>query len=167
MSDIDSVLYMSDGTRTVLRFSRNELRQQIYMCKINVRIMQCIGDEKLELYYRWLTDLFIQAYKYLNQTEIKKGQNTINYKCDVKKLKSQSDITQVISGYTALKKSGHNLSGICPFHSEKHPSFIVYPESQSWYCFSCHRGGDLISFIMLVEKVEFKSALEILAGGNP
>jgi DNA primase len=65
--------------------------------------------------------------------------------------------------YTTLKPQGKALSGLCPFHSESHASFAVYPESQSWWCYGCNKGGDVFSFVMLKECLSFAEALRFLA----
>ena len=62
-----------------------------------------------------------------------------------------------------LKRRGRNLVGLCPFHSEKTPSFTVYPDSQSFYCFGCGAGGDVITFIKKIENLEYVEALRFLA----
>ena len=79
-------------------------------------------------------------------------------------VKSRLDVIDVLSGYVALTKAGRNYKAICPFHTEKTPSFIVNPERQSWRCFgACADGGDVISFVMRREKLEFGEALRLLA----
>lgn len=80
----------------------------------------------------------------------------------LEELKSASDIEQVISQYVGLKRRGRHLTGLCPFHSEKTPSFTVYPDSQSYYCFGCHAGGDVITFIRTAENLEYIEALRLL-----
>lgn len=81
----------------------------------------------------------------------------------LEELKYASDIEQTISPYVTLKHRGRNLLGLCPFHSEKTPSFTVYPESQSYYCFGCGNGGDAITFIRQVENLEYIEAVRFLA----
>ena len=82
----------------------------------------------------------------------------------IDEVKQKTDIVEVIGRYTPLTKSGRTFKGLCPFHSEKHPSFFVYPEQQSWHCFgACNTGGDVFSFIMKTENLDFGEALRLLA----
>ncbi len=78
-------------------------------------------------------------------------------------LKSRCDISDVVSSYVNLKRRGRNLVGLCPFHSEKTPSFNIYPENGSFYCFGCGVGGDVITFIMKIENLDYVEAVKYLA----
>ena len=83
----------------------------------------------------------------------------------IEDVKQRSDIVEVIGQYTTLKKAGRTYRGLCPFHSEKTPSFFVYPEQQSWHCFgACATGGDVFAFVMKKQTVSFGEALQLLAG---
>ena len=77
-------------------------------------------------------------------------------------LRMRCDIEQVISPYVNLKRRGKNLVGLCPFHNEKTPSFTVYPDSQSFYCFGCGAGGEAIGFIRRAENLDFTEAVRYL-----
>jgi DNA primase len=82
---------------------------------------------------------------------------------DLEEVKIRTDIIDVISEYVQLKKSGQNWKGLCPFHSEKTPSFTVSPTKQIYYCFGCSSGGDVFSFLMKYDNLSFQEALNILA----
>ena len=82
----------------------------------------------------------------------------------ITELTERSDIVDVVSGYVRLsKKSGSNLFGLCPFHSEKTPSFSVSPDKQIYHCFGCGKGGGVINFIMEMENLPYPDAVAFLA----
>ena len=81
----------------------------------------------------------------------------------IEELKMNCDIESVVSSYVQLRKRGRISTGLCPFHSEKTGSFTVYPESQSFYCFGCGAGGDVIGFIRRIENLEYVEAIKFLA----
>lgn len=81
----------------------------------------------------------------------------------LQELLSRSDIESVISSYVNVKRRGRNLVGLCPFHGEKTPSFTVYPETASFYCFGCGAGGDVITFIKRIENLDYIDAVKFLA----
>lgn len=78
-------------------------------------------------------------------------------------LRYKSDIEEVVSSYVSLKRAGRNLKGLCPFHSEKSPSFTVYPETMSYYCFGCGAGGDVVTFVKNIENLDYIESLKFLA----
>lgn len=81
----------------------------------------------------------------------------------INEIKYRNDIESVISQYSNLKRRGKNLVGLCPFHSEKTPSFTVYPENGSFYCFGCGVGGDVITFTGLIENLDYIESVKLLA----
>ncbi len=76
---------------------------------------------------------------------------------------ARNELEDVIGRYVTLKRAGSNYNGLCPFHNEKTPSFTVFPATKSFYCFGCGAGGDVISFIMREENLDYVGALEFLA----
>lgn len=82
---------------------------------------------------------------------------------EVLEIKQKVDIVDLISSYVRLKKSGRHMGGLCPFHNEKSPSFMVSPELQIFKCFGCGKGGDVFSFIEEAEGLDFPGALQLLA----
>lgn len=78
-------------------------------------------------------------------------------------LRTRADIESTVSSYVSLKRRGRILTGLCPFHSEKTPSFTVYPETQSYYCFGCGSGGDVITFIKNIENLDYIESVRYLA----
>lgn len=81
----------------------------------------------------------------------------------LQELKLRNDITEVASSYVNLKRHGRNMVGLCPFHGEKTPSFNIYTENGSFYCFGCGAGGDVITFIMRIENLDYLEAVRFLA----
>ncbi len=81
----------------------------------------------------------------------------------IEEVKSRLDIVEVIGERVPLKKAGRNYRGLCPFHQERTPSFFVFPESQHYHCFGCGAGGDVFTFVMQLERLEFPEALQLLA----
>ncbi|MDO8729676.1 MAG: DNA primase [Candidatus Omnitrophota bacterium] len=81
----------------------------------------------------------------------------------LQEIQDRLNIVEVIGATLSLKKAGRNFKGLCPFHSEKTPSFMIYPEKQFFICYGCGAAGDLISFVMKHEKLEFPEAVEVLA----
>jgi DNA primase len=78
-------------------------------------------------------------------------------------VRNSADIVRVVSDYVSLKGTGNALKGLCPFHSEKTPSFTVHRDKQFFHCFGCQAGGDVFSFVMLAEKLPFPEAVEVVA----
>ena len=78
-------------------------------------------------------------------------------------IRERSDIVELIGSYVTLRRAGSNYTGLCPFHSERTPSFTVFPDTQSFFCFGCEAGGDAFTFVMRSENLEYPEAVEFLA----
>jgi len=87
----------------------------------------------------------------------------VNSQADKERVRDANDIVEVVSGYVQLKSAGKNFKGLCPFHREKTPSFMVSQERQSFKCFGCGAGGDIFEFLMRIEGMTFPEALQRLA----
>lgn len=81
----------------------------------------------------------------------------------IEEIVNRTDISDLIGSYVTLKRAGSNMHGLCPFHSEKTPSFTVFSRTNSFYCFGCGSGGDAITFVMKAENLDYPSAVEFLA----
>lgn len=81
----------------------------------------------------------------------------------IEEIKQKLNVVSFITPYVPLKQAGRNFKGLCPFHAEKTPSFMVSPERQMWHCFGCSKGGDVIAFYQQIERLEFYEALKSLA----
>ena len=81
----------------------------------------------------------------------------------IQEVVARNDITDVVGSYVQLRHRGRTHTGLCPFHSEKTPSFVVYPETQSFYCFGCGAGGDVITFIRNINNLGYVEAVKFLA----
>jgi len=81
----------------------------------------------------------------------------------IQQLLSHCDIEDVVSSYVSLRSEGSRKKALCPFHSEKTPSFIVYPNTQSFYCFGCGAGGDAVTFVRRIENLDYVEAVKLLA----
>lgn len=83
---------------------------------------------------------------------------------DASEVKLRADFVVIASRYTRLRRAGRQFVGLCPFHSEQHPSFYVEPDRKIWKCFGCEAGGDLFAFVMRAEGCDFFDAVRIVAG---
>lgn len=86
-----------------------------------------------------------------------------DFRAEIEEIRDKADILNVVNDYVQLKKVGHRYVGLCPFHSEKTPSFSVSPERGFFHCFGCGQGGDVFTFMQLIERVEFPEAVRMLA----
>ena len=83
----------------------------------------------------------------------------------IEELTRRTDIVELVGNYVQLKRKGRLYGGLCPFHSEKSPSFYVYPDTQSFYCFGCGAGGDAITFAKKINSIDYPEAVKMLAAG--
>ena len=83
---------------------------------------------------------------------------------DAREVKSRADFLAIASRYMRLRRAGRQFVGLCPFHSERHPSCYVHPEKKIFFCFGCGRGGDVFDFVMLAESCAFSEAVKIISG---
>ena len=81
----------------------------------------------------------------------------------IDEIRQRCDMASLVGQYLALEKRGKNMLGLCPFHSEKTPSFTVTPEKQLFYCFGCGASGNVFNFIMRMENLSFPEAVRLLA----
>lgn len=101
---------------------------------------------------------FIANYK---PKKDRKNKAKNNFEAEIEQAR-QAPIVNIASSFLQLQRSGRNWKGLCPFHKEKHPSFYIYPETNSFYCFGCNQGGDVIKFTKLAFNLGFKEAVEYL-----
>ena len=78
----------------------------------------------------------------------------------IEELTRRTDIVELVGSYVQLKRKGRLYGGLCPFHSEKTPSFYVYPDTQSFYCFGCQAAGDAISFVRKINSIDYPEAVK-------
>ena len=81
----------------------------------------------------------------------------------IQKIRDHTDVVELVGRSVSLKRAGRNHKGLCPFHDEKSASFNVNPDRQTFYCFGCHEGGDVFSFLMKTENLTFVEAARSLA----
>ena len=81
----------------------------------------------------------------------------------IEELTRRTDIVELVGGYVQLKRKGRLYGGLCPFHSEKTPSFYVYPDTQSFYCFGCGAGGDAVTFTKKINSIDYVEAVKQMA----
>lgn len=160
MADFDA----SDLEYLVSHFTPSELRWEAHRAEVNASTYHALVEDDLagffgllQSYLEWARDILIRN---IPKPKLRPGW------VDAQAVKVKTDILSVVERYVKLRKSGRTYQGLCPFHSEKHGSFYVYPNKQTWHCFgACGKGGDVISFVMLAERVDFKGAVAILAMG--
>jgi hypothetical protein len=142
-----------------LRLIRNRVKDTFSRWFWREVVKMYVGDELLEV-ERQIQRLkrlkFISQYR---QHSLALGKKLTQEKINQARL---MPIVDIASSFLRMKKSGKNYLTLCPFHQEKHPSFYLYPDTNSFYCFGCNRGGDVIKFVELHFVYDFKQAVEYL-----
>jgi hypothetical protein len=159
MFDADDVEYLLN------RFDLLEIKEMIHNAEIQSAVYRTFGeDNKAYYYFDFISAANLAIDILRSRLPIPPPVQLYNgVKIDIETIKGRNDIVSVAERYTTLKKSGNRYSGRCPLHEEKTPSFIVYPDRQTWHCFgACSRGGDVIDLVMLAEHLDFKAAAEAL-----
>ena len=148
-------------------FGIHQLRYEIKQSEIKQAVDNALRTDDWPAYAPFPYGDYIACCKDAirwQRDNVKQTVTPLPYHIDVDALKARLDIVAEVERHTELRRFGNRFTGCCPLHGEKHPSFIVYPDTQTWHCFGYNRGGDVISFIMLVEDVDFKGAVNNLAG---
>ena len=143
----------NDSKQLAERFNLAELRRELHHAKVNA-----LPDWPGYGYWLWYIDVVSEAIEIKKVTMpkpvVKPGH------VDLEALKARLDIVSVIENYgIVLKKAGHNLKACCPFHDERTPSFMVYPDQNRFQCFGCQAKGDTLDFIMKFEGISFREAV--------
>jgi hypothetical protein len=151
----------------VLHLTIEQLRHEHYHATIQVAVCRQFGDPD-EYYWEAYLDavkLALEVRRWLDtplKTKSKPG--PARNHLSIAEIKACTDILTVVSQYVQLRKCGTRYIGKCPFHDDRAPSLVVYPDTQTWYCFGCNQGGDVISFAMKINNLDFSEAIKILAG---
>ncbi len=164
MTESKVIFTAKDIDYLCLHFDLAQLKCELHHADIEASVSAYFEDE-WQFYWRDYSEAVKMAIDILraNQPVAKPIKSHI----DTEAIKSRHGIVAVIEGYMPLRKSGNRFSGVCPFHTHKNPknpSLTVYPDNQSWYCFGCNKGGDVIDFVQLAENTDFKGAATVLGG---
>jgi hypothetical protein len=148
-SDIDNILQMWDGDGLRWRFTIEELRKQIRREE----------DEELASALRLCMEIMMSYLPKPPPVITPTGE-----KIDVLTLKARTDIVAVAGRYTELKSGGGRFTGKCPLHESKGRPLTIYPGQQSYHCFHCGKGGDVVNMVMVFQNIDFKAAVGVLNG---
>ncbi len=161
--DQDDIIYVADlytshfkveDLRAALR--RSEYLEGYHGGCVDYNLREVLWERELQYLFRSALELIRSRQPKPDSTRSVKFIN-------LDELKRTLDIVEVIGRYVKLKKAGRNYNALCPFHSEKRPSFMVYPETQTWHCYgACNTGGDAIKFVMQYQHLDFKQAISLL-----
>jgi hypothetical protein len=143
----------TDSKQLAERFSLPELRHEEHAAA-----MHLIPDQDDYGYWCWYADVVRGAlmFKRANQPKPTAIPGHIN----IEAVRERADIVSIVEGYgIRLLKSGKNFKALCPFHSDKSPSFYIYPEEKRFHCYGCQADGDFIDFVMKLDNIGFKEAV--------
>ncbi len=152
--DLDDANYLAG------HLSAQQLRKEIHNTDIQQSVARCFGEDTEAFYWEDFgkaCELALGIQK-ASQPKVEAREGRFS----VKATKEAHDIVDVINRYTKLRKAGKEYIGKCPFHQDNHPSLQVSQQKQVFYCFSCHRKGDVINFIMQIEDLDTKRACLLL-----
>ena len=142
----------------------SQLRREIRNADNKFRLARC-QNIPAEIFWRDFADACKLAIRIIERNKPKPTFERGRKKESAEDIKARYDLVDYIGQYTRLRKAGNNFTGICPLHSEKRPSLMVYPDKQSWHCYgACNTGGSVIDFVMKYENLDFKGALLRLGG---
>jgi len=144
-----------------------QLRAEIHDAEVQAAVADTFRDTEYQTEvdsfpFADYVDICQKAMQWQQQSTPK--QTHVTGHIDIEAIKATNDIVAVIERYTKLPKTGKNFTGCCPIHQDKNPSLTVYPDQQSWHCFGCNRGGDVIAFIQEIEHTDFRGAAAVLGG---
>jgi hypothetical protein len=147
--DIDHILQMWDGDRVRWRFTVEEIRKQIRREE----------DTELASALKVCLEIMMTYYPQPKPVVTPLGETI-----DVATLKVRVDIVDVVGRYTEVKKAGPRFTGKCPLHESKGRPLTIYPGNQSYHCFHCGKGGDVVNMVMTFQNLDFKTAVSVLNG---
>lgn len=162
MSDRTCIFASSDIDYLASTFNEGQLRRELRQAKVQQSVYQQFGEDQEEYYWHDYAEAVKLALDIIRSHRPKP--KPIPGRVNVIDIKARADMVAEVERYTKLRKSGSRFIGSCPLHEDKHPSLVVYPDQQSWHCFQCNRGGDVIAFTQAVEHTDFRGAAAILGG---
>lgn len=147
------------------QFDLQGLRRQMHACDVQASVCRTFGEDDWSDFYADLKSAMELAVDilYSMRTRLlatpRPGQKEV---IDVEIVKQRNDVVSVVGRYTQLRKSGSRFNAKCPTHESKGLPLTVYPDNQSWYCFHCQKGGDVVDAVMTFQNVDFQAAIETL-----
>lgn len=156
--------FSGDDIEYLINLGISQLKHEVRHSEVMSKVAVNFEGTEYEIKYPWAayhetTKLALTlAMEYLPKPKPTPGH------VDVEAVKARNDILSVAERYTRMKKSGKNFTGKCPLHESKGFPLTVYPDSQSWYCYHCCKGGDVFDMVSTFENCDFKQAASVLGG---